>query len=120
MDKNLDIQQKSKVFARRIIMLSKHLLSKNQKDIVIYIMVKQLIRCGTSVGANVRESKSAQSTPDFNSKLQIALKEGDEAHYWLELLHETEYLSDKEYESIITDCEHVNGTIVNILKKNKK
>lgn len=120
MDKNLDIQQKSKVFARRIIMLSKHLLSKNPKDIVVYIMVKQLMRSGTSVGANVRESKSAQSTPDFNSKLQIALKEGDETHYWLELLHESEYLTEKEFESIITDCEHVNGTIVNILKNNKK
>ena len=78
-------------------------------------MIKQMLRCGTSIGANVRESKAAQSTADFISKLKIALKEGDECLYWLELLHETQYLTDPEFYSVYNDNRQVNATLVKII-----
>jgi four helix bundle protein len=74
-----------------------------------------MLRCGTSIGANVRESKAAQSTADFISKLKIALKEGDECIFWLELLHETDYLTDSEFNSIYNDNKQINATLVKII-----
>ena len=77
-------------------------------------MSKQFLRCGTSIGANTRESKNAQSRMDFLNKLNIALKEADETEYWLDLLHETQYLDDKQYTSLNDDCiepaQDVNGS----------
>ena len=63
-------------------------------------MSTQLLRCGTSIGANVRESINAQSKADFVNKMNIALKEADESQYWLELLHESSFLTDNEFESL--------------------
>ena len=81
------IQIKSKAFAIRIIRCYQYLTEqKNER-----IMSKKLLRCGTSIGANTRESKNAQSRMDFLNKLNIALKETDETEYWLDLLHETSY-----------------------------
>ena len=74
-----------------------------------------MLRAGTSIGANVRESKAAQSTTDFVSKLKIALKEGDECAYWLELMHKTDYLEDNDFSSIYSDNKRINATLVKII-----
>ena len=94
------IQQKSRDFAIRIINCYNYLVGERHEQ----VMSKQLLRCGTSIGANTRESKNAQSRMDFLSKLNIALKEADETEYWLDLLHETKYLDDKQYTSLNNDC----------------
>ena len=83
-------------------------------------MTRQLLRAGTSVGANVAESEHAQSRADFTSKLNIALKEAAETDYWLRLLHETEYLSTKEFKSIIADCREIERLLASIVKTAKQ
>lgn len=83
-------------------------------------MSKQLLRCGTSIGANTRESKNAQSRMDFLSKLNIALKEADETEYWLDLLHETKYLDDKMFNSLERDRKELIAILVTIIKKIKE
>ena len=83
-------------------------------------MTKQLLRAGTSIGANVAESEHAQSRPDFSSKLNIALKEAAETDYWLRLLKETDYLSDTEYSSIMTDCKEIESLLAAIVKTLKE
>ena len=82
-------------------------------------MSKQLLRCGTSIGANVAEAQQAQSKPDFVSKLSIALKEAAEADYWLRLLYATEYLNKSQYSSIMSDCDEVESLLVAIIKSSK-
>lgn len=82
-------------------------------------MSKQVYRCGTSIGANIAESQFAQSDADFISKLSIALKEAAETIYWLELLYETDIISQKQYESMINDVRTITGTLVNIINKIK-
>jgi four helix bundle protein len=114
------VQQKSKELALRMIQLGRYLTGKANHDTALYILVKQVLRSGTSIGANVRESLSAQSTADFISKLNIALKEGDETKYWLELLHESGYLSDKEFQSIYNDTIEVNSLLTSIILAKKK
>jgi four helix bundle protein len=86
----------SKAFALRIIRLYNYLKEEKQ----VYVLSKQILRSGTSIGANIRESVNAQSRMDFINKLNIALKEANETEYWLELLHESDYLDDKQFESI--------------------
>lgn len=88
---------KSKDFAIRIIYVYKYLTDEKKE----FIMSRQLLRSGTSVGANIREAKFAQSMPDFISKMSIALKEMSETQYWLELLIETGYLNQKQSEKLI-------------------
>ena len=78
-----------------------------------------MVRSGTSIGANVRESQDAQSTADFISKLSIALKEAKETQYWLELLHESDYLSDNLFQSIYSDNKIIVATLVKIIKTTK-
>lgn len=82
-------------------------------------MSKQLLRCGTSIGANTRESKNAQSRMDFLNKLNIALKEADETDYWLDLLHETDYLDNNQYTSLKEDCAELIKLLTSIIKKLK-
>ena len=91
---------KSKKFAIRIVRLYQYLCDSKKE----YIMSKQLLRCGTSIGANLSESESAISKKDFYAKVYIALKETSETKYWLELLHETDYLTHDEFESVYHDC----------------
>ncbi len=110
------IQQKSRDFAIRIIGCYKYLVNEKSE----MVMSKQLLRCGTSVGANSRESKNAQSRMDFLNKLNIALKEADETEYWLDLLHETNYLDDKMYESINSDCIELIKMLTASIKKLKE
>ena len=84
-----------------------------------YVLSKQLLRCGTSIGANVHEAKYAQSTDDFISKNSIALKEAAETEYWLELLYETEYLTKTAYDSIAEDCSELVRLLTAIVKTTK-
>ena len=105
------IVDKSKAFAIRIIRLYQHLESKHKG----FPLSKQLLNSGTSIGANVNESVFAQSTKDFVSKLKISLKETNETGYWLELLVATEYITDKEFQSINTDCIELKKILISII-----
>lgn len=110
------IEIKSKKFAIRIVRLYQYLCNDKKE----YVLSKQLLRSGTSIGANVKEALNGQSKADFIAKLNISLKEAGETEYWLELLHETDYLSDKEFESIIFDCKELLKLLVSIIKSTKK
>ena len=103
-------------FAIRIVKLYKYLTDEKHE----YIMSKQLLRSGTSIGANTRESKNAQSRMDFLNKLNIALKEADETEYWLDLLHETKYIDENLYDSLLSDCKELIAILVTIIKKLKE
>ena len=81
-----------------------------------YIQSKQIYRCGTSVGANVRESKHAQSDADFLSKMSVAYKEADETDYWLNLLHDNGYLNDEQFQSLSHDCDRILKILTSIVK----
>ena len=81
-----------------------------------YIQSKQIYRCGTSIGANVRESKHAQSDADFLSKMSIAYKEADETDYWLNLLHDNGYLDDKQFDSLKHDMDRILKIMTSIVK----
>ncbi len=109
------IVNKSKAFAIRIIKLYQYLTSEKQE----YMLSKQALRSGTSVGANVRESLRAQSKADFIAKQNIALKEADETCYWLELLHETDFITDNEFESIYAEANELVKLLVSIIKTAK-
>ena len=82
-------------------------------------MSKQILRSGTSIGANAKEAVNAQSKAGFINKMNIALKEANESFYWLRLLHETEYLTDKEFESIEADIKEIISILVSITKSMK-
>ena len=109
------IQILSKAFALRIIKLYVFLRDEKKE----FVMSKQVLRSGTSIGANVRESINAQSRADFINKLNIALKEVDETQYWLELLHESGFLSDDQFLSINDDSCRLIGTLTKIIKTSK-
>lgn len=114
MKKNI-IQEKSFCFALRIVKLYKY-LKENKKE---YILSKQLLRSGTSIGANVEEAIGGQSKNDFVSKISIAYKESRETLYWIKLLKESDYLSLKQAESITNDCEEIIKIITKIQKTMK-
>ena len=95
--------QKSKTFAIRIVNLCRYLCETKKE----YVLSKQILRSGTSIGANLSESTCAISRKEFAAKVYIALKECTETEYWLELLYQTEYLSKEEYDSIHNDCEEL-------------
>ena len=105
----------SKAFALRIIRFYRYL----KEDKQVYILSKQVLRSGTSIGANIRESVNAQSRMDFINKLNIALKEANETEYWLELLHESDVIDDKEFDSIYNDCGKLAATLTKIIKTTK-
>ena len=113
---NNAIREKSFQFAVRIVKLCKY-LQIEQKE---YTLTKQLLRCGTSIGANVAESQQAQSRADFISKLNIALKEAYETDYWLSLMYETQYLTLDEFQSIIVDCHEIEKLLISIIKSLKE
>lgn len=83
-------------------------------------MSKQLLRCGTSIGANVAEAQKAQTKPDFNTKMNIALKEANETYYWLRLLNKTDYLSQIEFDSIEKDIKEIIAILTSICKKTNR
>ena len=105
----------SKDFALRIIRLYNYLKEEKQ----VSVLSKQILRSGTSIGANVRESVNAQSRMDFINKLNIALKEANETEYWLELLHESDYLNEDEFTSIYNDCGKIAATLTKIIRTTK-
>ena len=103
-------------FSVRIVKLFKYL--KYQKDECV--ISNQLLRCGTSIGANVSEAISAESIADFIHKLGIAKKEANETLYWLDLLRMTDYITEKEYESMNLDCEEIRKIITSIILTSKQ
>ncbi len=109
----------SLTFSLRVIKLIKFLNTQWVRDYTFEVLSKQLIRSGTSIGANISESQNAQSKQDFISKLCIALKEADETKYWLTLLNKAGYLDNAEYEAIINDNNKIIGILVTIIKKAK-
>ena len=109
------IVEKSMDFAVRVVNLYKYLCNEKKE----LVLSKQLLRSGTSVGANVREAVYGQSKADFVSKMSIALKEISETGYWLELLHKTEYLSDEQFKSINEDYDEIIKILTAIVKNSK-
>lgn len=110
------VVDKSKNFAVRIIKLYKY-LSDEKKE---FVLSKQVLRSGTSIGANVKEAIRGQSKADFSAKMNIALKEASETEYWLELLFETEYISKQQFESIYEDCIELIKLLTSIVKSSRK
>lgn len=115
MKKENVIVEKSKSFALRIIRLYRYLCSEKNE----YILSKQLLRSGTSIGANVKEAIRGQSKADFYAKMNISLKEASETEYWLELLHESGYFEKKPFVSIYEDCQELIKILVTITKSQK-
>ena len=115
MKKENVIVEKSKSFALRIIRLYRYLCSEKNE----YILSKQLLRSGTSIGANVKEAIRGQSKADFYAKMNISLKEASETEYWLELLHESGYIEKKQFVSIYEDCQELIKILVTITKSQK-
>ena len=111
------LHQKSYAFAIRIVNMFLHFTDNDWKLQAIY---KQILRSGTSISANVHESEFAQSPSDFASKLHIALKEANETMNWLNLLHDTDILDDKGFESLANDCNEVISLLVSSIKTIKK
>ena len=109
------IVDKSKAFALRIIKLYKYLCDDKKE----FVLSKQILRSGTSVGANVKEAIRGQSKADFYAKMNIALKEISETEYWLELLYESDYIEKTHFDSIYKDCQELIKLLVSITKTQK-
>ena len=120
--KNLDINsentvvEKSFEFAVRIVKLYRFLCDARNE----YVMSKQILKCGTSIGANVAEAQKGQSKADFTAKMQIALKEANETEYWLRLLHRTEYITKEQFASMHHDVNELIALLSSICKSSKE
>ena len=110
------VKDKSKAFALRIIKLYKY-LRQDKKE---YVLSQQLLRSGTSIGANIVEAHHAMSKKEFLAKMNIALKEAAETEYWLDLLKESEYINPIEFNSINRGCEEIKKLLVSIIKSTNK
>jgi len=110
------ILDKTMDFSVRVVRLYQHLCDTRKE----YVMSKQLLRAGTSIGANAHEAHNAQSDKDFLAKMYIALKEATETEYWIKLLLKTEFLTPKEGESILSDCVEVKKILTAIVKTKKQ
>ena len=110
------LMDKSLAFAVRIARLAQF-LGEEKKE---FVLSRQIVRSGTSIGANVREAQFAQSDADFISKLSIALKEGTETQYWLEVLAKAEYITEKQYFSLRNDIDRLVGLLVKSIKAKKR
>ena len=108
--------EKSEAFAGRILKMYQYLTTQKYET----VCSKQVLRSGTSIGANISESRNAQSTADFIHKLSIALKEADETSYWLRSLHKGGYINDKEFQSIYKDADELVRMLVSSIKTLKK
>lgn len=115
MKKDNVIESKSFDFAVRIVNLYKYLTTEKKE----FVLSKQLLRSGTSIGANVSEAQKAQSNADFNAKLYISLKEANETYYWLRLLNKTDYLTENEFESVERDVNEIIALLMAITKNTK-
>ena len=111
MTENVSVE-KSFEFAIRIVNLYKYLIREHKE----YVISKQLLRCGTSIGANVAEAQRGQSKADFAAKMNIALKEANETEYWLKLLYRTEFINKEQYDSINSDIQELLGILTAICR----
>ncbi|MGN9165487.1 four helix bundle protein [Tissierellaceae bacterium HCP3S3_D8] len=109
------VYKKAFCFAVRIVNLYKYLTSSKKE----YVLSNQVLRSGTSIGANIKEALQGQSKKDFLSKMNIALKEASETEYWLELLTETGYIDKEQSISILGDCKELNKMLISIVKTTK-
>ena len=110
------LMDKSLAFAVRIAKLAQFLCDETKE----FVLSRQIVRSGTSIGANVREAQFAQSDMDFISKLSIALKEASETQYWLEVLAKAEYITEKQYCSLRNDADRLVGLLVKAIKSKKR
>ena len=110
------VEDKSLAFGKRIAKCYRYLRDKKKET----VMSKQLLRSGTSIGANVREGLYAQSRKDFISKLNSALKEAGETDYWLDVIHSADYFNDQEFNSLKTDNEELLKLLTTIIKTTKE
>ena len=115
MKKNV-VMEKSYAFALRMIKAYKYLTNEQRE----FVVSKQMLRSGTSIGALIRESEHAQSQADFINKMSIALKEANETEYWLMLLKDSDYIDEKTFISIHNDCDEVIRLLVSIVKTSKQ
>lgn len=116
MKKENVVRDKSYDFALKVVKLYKFLM-ENKKE---FVLSKQFLRSGTSIGANIRESEHAQSDADFLHKLSIALKEANETDYWIDLLHYANYLTEKEFSDLKKDINEILKLLVAIIKTMKE
>ena len=112
---NNPIEEKSFGFAVRIVKLSRYLNEQKNE----FVLSKQILRSGTSIGANIAEAQQAQSDADFISKMNIALKEAAETKFWLRLLEATDYLSKTEMQSILAECIELEKILYSIVRTSK-
>ncbi len=110
------IEERTFAFALRIVKAYKYLRNNHNE----YVLSKQLLRSGTSIGAMMREAKFAQSRADFVNKASIALKEANETLYWIELLHESNYFDDQSFNSIHDEANQITAILVSIVKSTKQ
>jgi four helix bundle protein len=110
------VKEKSFAFAVRIVILYKHLCAEKKE----FVLSKQLLRSGTAIGALVREAEQAESKADFVHKMAIALKEANETEYWLELLHETQYLEPAAFSSIHQNVVELLKLLTSIINSSKR
>lgn len=110
------IEERSFDFAVRIVKLKDFLIEEKKE----FDISRQILRSGTSIGANVSEAQQAQSQADFLTKMNIALKEAAETKYWLRLLNATDKLTDKETKSILDECVEIEKTLYSIVRTTKK
>jgi four helix bundle protein len=106
------VKNKSFAFAIRIVKLYQYLCNEKHE----YVLSKQILKSGTSIGANIEEADGGISKPDFSNKISIAYKEFKETHYWLRLLKETEFIEEKLFVSLIKDCNEICKLLFAILK----
>ncbi|HBF88613.1 MAG TPA: four helix bundle protein [Bacteroidales bacterium] len=110
------IKDKSFEFALRIIKLYQYLTNEKKE----FVLSKQLLRSGTSIGALIREAEQAESKADFIHKLSISLKEANESDYWVELLYKSGYIDETQYDSIISDLKEILKLLISIVKTSKE
>ena len=106
------VKEKSMNFAIRVVRCYKYLVEEKRE----FTLSKQMLRCGTSIGANIKEALRGQSRPDFVAKMNISLKEASECEYWIELLQNTEYLSKDLAQSLLEDCQELIKMLTSIVK----
>lgn len=109
------VEDKAYKFALRIIKLNSYLIDVRRE----FIICKQLLRCGTSIGANVKEASQAESKEDFIHKLNIALKESSETEYWINLLYDSDFIDKKAYDSLLKDCSELLRLLTSIIKTSR-
>lgn len=110
------LREKSYRFALRIVKLNKFLHEEKRE----FVLSKQVLRSGTSIGANIIEGNRAESMADFVHKMSIALKEAFETEYWLNLLKDSDYISEKQADSLISDCNELQKMLISSIKTAKK